>query len=449
MLRWMTMFTLLAPLPLAAARAQLAGDPYAPLVREGLARNRGVLQARLGVRQREAEVRRATGAFLPSIDLDARWSELSGVLDLGAFVNPAYAALNEALGEDRFPTDLSITQPFAQDMRVRLTQPLFNGALYANHALQRALRDAEAGRLAAAERALAAGVQLTALRVASAERAVAIWTNARTLVEENLRVSERLVAAGSATPDAVARARADLADAEQQQADAERERAEARRALNDLLRRPLESPLPPLPEPADAAAPPLALDGLLGEAAQRREDLLAADAATRAAGAQVRLAGAAFLPTVALAVDYGFQGSELRFTRDNDFVVGSIVVQWNLFRGGQDGARRTAAKLERERAVLEREAAAARVEREVRDAVAAVAVAGRAVSAAEARLAAARRTFELVSRRYEEGLAPHLEFSDARTRFTNADLNAALTRFALAARLVELERAAALRDLSS
>jgi len=50
-----------------------------------------------------------------------------------------------------------------------------------------------------------------------------------------------------------------------------------------------------------------------------------------------------------------------------------------------------------------------------------------------------------VRRRYEEGAASSIEFVDARTTYTNAQLNRVLTGYGYAVRWVELERAAALR----
>jgi outer membrane protein TolC len=74
-------------------------------------------------------------------------------------------------------------------------------------------------------------------------------------------------------------------------------------------------------------------------------------------------------------------------------------------------------------------------------------VARGAIATAEERLAAAERTYQLVARRWQEGIAPQIELLDARTSFTAAGLNLILTRYEYAARWVELERAAALRDL--
>ncbi|MGH7607881.1 MAG: hypothetical protein ACREME_11130 [Gemmatimonadales bacterium] len=50
-------------------------------------------------------------------------------------------------------------------------------------------------------------------------------------------------------------------------------------------------------------------------------------------------------------------------------------------------------------------------------------------------------------RRYEEGAASQIEFLDARTQLTNAELNRTLTAHRYAMRYVDLERAAALRPI--
>jgi outer membrane protein len=86
---------------------------------------------------------------------------------------------------------------------------------------------------------------------------------------------------------------------------------------------------------------------------------------------------------------------------------------------------------------------------DVRQSYEAAVVARDAIATADDRLAAARRSFELVRRRYEEGLASQVELIDARTAYTNADLNRVITVYRYAIRYIDLERAAALRELGS
>ena len=422
-------------------------NPLDALVHEGLEQNLGLTQERLVTDERNLDVTRARALFLPTAGVDARYSALSGVLDIGDLVNPAYRALNQLTGTNAFPTDLSITQPFKQDMRVRVTQPLFDASILANYSLARSLREIQHGRLGAAARDLAEGIELGYLQFASARQVAALYGSTLEVLRENLRVSERLVAAGSATPDAVSRARADLSETTQRLAEADQQRDAAGRALNQLLHRALDRPVEVIPD--SALAFPLAptLDEALARAHDARDELREADFGVRAARAQTRLAEASFLPSVALAVDYGFQGDRLRFSGANDFTAVSVVVQWNLFNGGRDAARRRQGRLETERAQVAREDLETRIALQVRQAYDAAVVAREAIPTAGARLEAAARTFELVRRRYDEGLAPHLEFTQARADFTNAGLNQILTRYTYAARYVELERVAALRTI--
>ena len=77
----------------------------------------------------------------------------------------------------------------------------------------------------------------------------------------------------------------------------------------------------------------------------------------------------------------------------------------------------------------------------------AAAVARTAITTATDRLTAAARTFELVQRRYGEGLASQLELLDARTTLTTAQLNRLITTYDFYQRVVDYERAAALSPL--
>ena len=438
----------LALILLSASRPVAAQqNPLDALVREGLANNLGLVQERLVTEERDLDVTRARALFLPSASIDARYSALSGVLDIGQLINPAYQALNQLTGTSAFPTDLSITQPYRQDMRVRVTQPLFDASILANHAVARSLREVQRGRLGASARDLAEGIGLGYLQYASARQVVELYRSTLDVLRENLRVSERLVAAGSTTPDAVSRARADSSETAQQLADAEQQRDAAARALNQLLHRPLDRSVELIPDSLLDFPLTITLDEALARARDARDEVREADFGVRAARAQTRLATAAFLPTVALAVDYGFQGNRLRFSGDNDFTAVSLVFQWNLFNGGRDAARRKQGLLETQRAEVARADLEDRIALQVRQAYEAAVVAREAIPTAGARLAAAARTFELVRRRYDEGLAPHLEFTQARADFTNAGLNQILTRYAYATRYVELERVAALRTI--
>jgi outer membrane protein TolC len=426
---------------------QTPADPLGDIVAEALRQNLAIAQENLAVDRTEAGVREARGRFLPSLTLDSRYSEQNGVLNLGDFVNPAYRALNQLTGTNEFPTDLDVTLPFRHESRLRLLQPVFDPSVLAGHSLARHTRDGQQFQRAAAARRVAALAQTAYLDLASARSGRLTLEATLALVTESERVAQRLVDAGRATPDAVLRARADRNDVEQRLAEARAEEHAAARAFNQILRRPLDQDVEALPDSLLRFEITLTESEAIASALARREELAQTTAGIGAAQAGVRRASASFLPTVYLALDYGFQGRDLSFNRNNDFAVASVVLSWNLFNGGSDLARRQSAQLEADRLRLRRTELEDLVRLDVRQAYEAAVVAKEAIATADARLAAARRSFELVRRRYEEGLAAQVEYLDARTAFTNADLNRVQTVYRYAIRYVDLERAAALRKI--
>ena len=430
-------------------RAQSSSpDPLAAVVAEALRNNLGIAQESLGVERAEAGLREARGGFFPSLSVDSRYSEQSGTLNLGDFVNPAYASLNQLTGSDRFPTDIDVTLPMRHESRVRLTQPLFDASILARHAQARHARDGQRFRYGAAARWLAAEAQAAFLEVGAARSARRTWEATLVLVTESERVAQRLVDAGNGTPDQVLRARADRSEVQQRLDEARRTEDAAARAFNRILRRPLESPVEELPDSLLRFEIAISAEQAVTRALARREELSQAEAGIHAANAGVRLASSSLLPSLGLAVDYGFQGADLSFGGEDDFAVASIVLSWSFSLGGSDRARRGAALADAERLRLARTELEDLVRLDVRQAYDAAVVARDAIATADARLAAARRSFELVRRRYEEGLASQVEFLDARTAFTSAELNRVATAYRYAIRYVDLERAAALRDLT-
>jgi outer membrane protein TolC len=430
------------------ASARVLLDGY---VSEAVRENLGISAQRTGTLRADAAVREARGRFLPTVGVNTRYSEYTGVINIGDFINPAYSALNGLIGESRFPTDIDATLPLRQETKLDVVQPLFAPGLLAARSAAVAQRDIAGAALGSTTRRVATDIQLAWLGFASSERVIETLESARTVLDENLRVSERLVSAGQATPDVVLRARSEQSDLAQQLADARRQRDAARRAFNQLRNRDPETPIAlPNAFAADSSLMPpdtISRDALEAHALAHREELQQADGAIRLVGAQQRAVASAFFPTVSLAASYGVQGQRYRFDRQNDVGLASLVLSWNMFNGGQDVARRQQVALSRDEATTRRREIERAVQTDVRNAFDAVATARVALRAAADRLASAERAFSLVERRYAEGLASQIEFLSARSAFTAAALNDVITRYTLAARAVDLERAAALRVL--
>jgi outer membrane protein TolC len=422
--------------------AQTALDGY---VREGLRQNLAIRQQALQVQRADASLREARGNFLPSATLNARYTNVSGqVVNLGELINPAFAALNGLLGSPQFPTDIDLRLPLKQETAVRVAQPIFQAEIYAGYRAASAARQVQEASYGAAERQLASEIRSGYLNHAKALRLRDLRVATRALLEEQVRVISRLVDAGRATPDALSRARAELSEAQQRESEALQLADATRQSFNLTVGRPITDSVVVVPAESLGLDALPALDEALQRALGTREELRALEAGQRAADAQASVARGSYLPNLAVALDYGVQGNEYRFRSDADFTLVSLVASWNLFNGGRDAARVQQAKLDAERIALQGQDAKRGIELQVRLAWQAAAVAKQAIETASAQEAAAERTYQLVSRRYDEGLASSLELSEARVQRTAAQLNAVFTTYDYYLRRVELDRAAAL-----
>jgi len=432
----------------AIAAAPAAGQGQGPLdeyVRQGLQQNLGIRQQALAVARSDAVVREVRANFLPTATLNARHTNVSGqVVNLGELINPAFGALNQLLGQPTFPTDIDLRLPLRQETSLRIAQPIFQLEIFSGYRAATAARDAQEASFGAAERTLVAEIRGAYVQHAKALKLADLRAAVREVLQEQSRVMSRLVENGRATPDALSRARAELSDAEQREAESGQLVQASAQSFNMIVGRPLTAPV----EMVEALALRLdalpTLDEALASGIDRREELRALESTRRAADALRRVAQGSYLPNLAFAVDYGVQGNEYRFARDADYTLVSLVASWNLFSGGRDAARVQQARIDADQISLQGEDARRGVELQVRLAWQAAAVARTTIETATAQEVAAERTWQLVRRRSEEGLASPLELSEARAALTAAQLNAVLTTYDYYLRRVELDRAAAL-----
>ena len=426
--------------PMPSARALLDG-----YVVEAIRANLALGQQRAQLDRANAALREANGRFLPSLDFNARYSEASGVVNIGDFINPAYGALNQLIGQPRFPTNINATLPFKQESKLEVVLPLFNDGLRAARAAARAQRDLVGSGRHGAMRQLAADVQLSWLGYASLTQAVATLEATLPVLDENVRVSTRLIDAGHATPDALLRARAERSELVQQLDDTRRQRDAARRSFNLLRDRDPDAEVTLTNDSTLLRVDSLALTALVTNAMTGREELQQAASSLRLADAERRAATAGYLPSLAFSASYGIQGNQYRVSNRDDVALANLVFSWKLFSGGQVSARREQAMALRTEAELRRREAERGVRLQVENAYDAVQSARHALTSADDRHASAQRAFTLVQRRFAEGLASQVEFISARSAATSAAINQIITRFTFASRVVELERAAALR----
>ena len=450
--------------------------PQAPAQQSALDRYVGMdLESNLTLRQQdfaalEASARwsEARRAYLPTVQLDARYSRAEGgrtsVIRTGDLMNPVYGALNEILASQGQPAPfpmidnqtIDFLRGREQDTRIRVTQVIWNPAINGNIRSQGYLVDSERAGLEATRRRVVRDIKSAYFQYVNATRAVAILDAAVDLVAENERANTSLWQTSLVTRDRVHRARAERLEVEQQRDRADAERAIAGSYLNYLLDRDPSASIEI--DEVDLALPDLHasswtrlasttgqsldlsfLDSLANAALEVRAELRQLGFAVEAAEAGISAVRGASLPSLVFALDAGIQGREYGVGSEDRFAVASLVLSWNLTSGGAERARVRVAQLQRDRLSARRDEAARQIRLEVENAARYALVALNGLTSARERVAEAQSAFRFVNRRRDEGLATELEFLDARASLTRAELSLNITETDALIRLADLE----------
>jgi outer membrane protein len=457
-------FVLVALMGLSAlAHAQgTATGPGRPLaavidgyVREGLQSNLSLRAQTLEVERSVAALDEARARYFPEAGFAARYSRSEGgrtiELPLGRALNPAYQTLNDLLvaqgQQPQFPVVQDETIAFLrereQDTRITLRMPLIAPAIPAAVRAQRELLGASEYAQMALARRLKRDITVGYLTWLSAVRTQGIVDASVSLLNENLRVNDSLFRNGKITQDQVLRARAELLAVTQQSREAQNGAAQSRSYLNFLLNRSLDTPLENADVAADVTARTQALAELRAAALANRPELAELAHLTRASEAQVRLAKADRWPTLSLGADGGIQGEDYEFGRGSNYATVSLLLNWTLFDGGARRAAVRQASAASRRTSTQFEELTQQVQLEVQQSLDRLNTSADSLATAEARAEAARAAFRIASRKRDEGAISQVEFIDARSSLTGAELNLNVTRFQVLARQAELDFATA------
>ncbi|MCI0513880.1 TolC family protein [candidate division KSB1 bacterium] len=447
------MFKKLVLLLLLTTLAHAESNVLERYLQLGLRQNLALKQKEFSLEKSLAALKQARGMFLPALGIEARYSHAGGgrvfEIPVGDLMNPVYQSLNQifVLGgmPPRFPENIpNQTFPFfrteEQDTKVRLIQPLFQPAIYHQYRLKSKIYDLQQVEMEIFKQHLATDIKKAYFNYLKAEQALLIYAKTAELLQENLRVSHRLFENQKATEEVVFQAKAEIASLQQQQLEAQKNCQLAAAYFNLLLNRPLESAIESVSENelAFAAVPNFA--AAEAQALKNRLEFRQLDQALAAAKQGVKLTDSAFLPGVTGVLDYGFQGEQYRFKPTDDYWMASVVLQWNLFNGFQDHARHNQARLDVNTLEVQQLELRNKIRLELKDAFDNLQVASQSMVAAEEQVTSARQSFKIVNKKFEAGLAPQIEFFQAQTQLTRAEMNHVITRYDYQIKYAEFAR---------
>jgi outer membrane protein TolC len=454
------------PAPSSAAPVEATAtveDGLRQVLSDALTANLELRAGTASVQQRIAALDRARARYLPVLDFDARYSVADGgrTIDfpVGDLLNPVYQSLDQLLVQSgqspKFPRvknqEIRFLLPQEQNTRVVVAQPIYEPRLApAVEATRQDLNRAEADLSGLRSRVIRDTKQAYYEWLAAQQQLLVLDATLE-LAKSNVAATESLYRNGKVTRDLVYRAEADLLEIEQQRL-AVSSRVNIARSYVNLLRNvPLSTPVPgaTIDEATVERFRERLLRRLAGRrldvpvmqqvATERRAELESLDAAIAASLAQQDLARAAFKPTLAVGAEAGIQGEDYGFSEDERYVLASIVLRWNAFRGGADQAALSEARALTDELRATRDLAAQQVRLEVQRALELLEVADASLGTAQKRAEAADAAFRIAARKRDLGQINQTDFIDARRTLTDAQLNVNRVRTEFLARLAELE----------
>jgi outer membrane protein TolC len=437
---------------LVAARAQTPTATLDAYVAEGLQSNLALKGENLSLEKSLRALEEAKGLFLPTLDLNARYSRAGGgrtiEFPVGDLLNPVYGTLNQMTGSDRFPTLENVNTPFLRpqehETKLRLVQPIVQPGLYYNYQVKSLQAESQQAAVQAYRRQLEADIRTSYFNYLKAVKATSLYRQVEALQQANLRLNQKFLNNQKITADVVYAAKADLSDTELKIAEAEKNRTVAAAYFNFLLNKPLDTAIEADTTFSFGNTPAVSTDAAVVSAAlQNREELAGLRYGIQAATRGTRLYRSNALPTLSLVVDYGFQGTTYRFTPSDDFIQGSLVLNWNLFGGLRNRSKIAQADIDKQRLETQYEALQAQIRLQSVQATENLATARQALETNRQRVASARRYYEIVDKKYQEGAALYVEYLAALTTLTNASSSLILAEYDYQIRQVEFKRVTA------
>ena len=418
-----------------------AQNPYPEVlngyIEEAMESNLMLQQHEMDVQVAIQQLKQSRGLFFPDISLNSDYTIASGGRTLnfpiGDLLNPVYSSLNQLNGNTAFPTDLqNVNEQFLpdnfHDTRLTIAQPLFNSDIYFGYRAQKALVSVQEAKLDAYRNELAKEIKVAYYQYTQSEYLIDILSENEALIQELVRLNERLVDNGITTIDAVYRARFELSSIESEQAAAEQQKLTAQSYFNFLLNRSLDTPIlygafETIPLEADSE-----LQEYINQAMLGRPELNQLQYGIDAQSELISLASASRLPKASVGILAGYQGQDYRFGDEEDYRLVQFNISVPIFSGFRKNADIQQAKINTKIAETRLSEVEEQIKLQVIQSKAALDAAFKTFYASQAQLASAERFFDIKKRQYEEGQLLLVDYLDAQTQYINSLQQLNITR---------------------
>ncbi|MBC8112129.1 MAG: TolC family protein [Verrucomicrobia bacterium] len=415
-------------------------------IKAGFDNNLALKQQQFTLEKNILALQDAKNLYLPSVEFNASYTLAYGgrrlQFPVGDLLNPVYQTLNQMTGEDRFPQIENVNEQLApnnfQETKIRVIHPLLNWEVKYSREIRREQITLQQAEVNLYKRQLVADIKTAYFNYLKAGKAIEIYKNAIHVLEENVRVNEKLVQNQVATQEVILRSKAELSETDFQLKQAENNRKMAQNYFNFLLNRPLETDIETDINLTLTAANLPTIENTL-----QREEFSKINTALLLTETQLKLGKSYRYPTINHVLDVGYQGFGYNFDSGQQYGLYNIALRWNIFGGFRNQIKLKQIGLDKSTLETQKNQLDEQVKLQVQNAKYAFFNMQESLESAKDALKNSTLYFKIISKKYNEGQSPLIEYLDARNKLTTAQLRQAITEYDLLIKVTEVERVTA------
>lgn len=423
-------------------------------LKQGMKNNLALQQKGFELKKSIEALKEAKAMFLPTVSIEARYSRAGGGrtidMPIGDLINPVHNTLNQLLlahsQTPYFPANIENQSiPFLrktdQETKLRVIQPIFISSLFYNKKIKKKLVDINKVSINLYKEELKLNIKTAYYNHLKTLKVKELLLETKILLNENIEISKSLFRNGKVTEEVLLRSKAELSSLNKELYKAEKNIILSASYFNFLLNLPMDSKIKIDKLISEPVYIDKKIDSLINTASSKRLELENLNNAMAISEQTINLHKSSILPTISAVFDYGIQGENYHLAKDSDYWMGSLVLNWNIFNGGKDKSKKAQAILDKKKLEKQKEEVIKQISLSVKSAYYNLFETKKSLNANKDILKARRKGFDIITKKYKQGMLPQIEFIQSRKNFTEAKIMYAINIYDLYIKKAELEKA--------
>ncbi len=409
-------------------------------IQEGLKSNLQLKQEQLNYERSVENLDASRSLFLPQVSAVANYTLAGGgrkiSFPVGDLLNPVYTTLNQLTGSNSFPQIENVNTQFLpndfHDTKLRVIQNIFNPDIYFAYKAQKELITVQQAQKKAYENELKFSIASAYYLYMQSAEALNILNKTRGLLQELLRVNQKLVANAKATKDVVLNAEYEISKIDQQIAESEKNNQVAKSYFNFLLNRDFGSEILSDSIISTSSQQSQKLQELTAQALGQRQEVKQLEGGLRANDQLVGLQkGSAYWPKLNAVGDIGYQGFQYKFDSPQQYYLVQFGLSWDLFKGGEKRTKIQQARIDHQVMENKMQQLKKQIELQVIQAYYELETTKQATLSSESGVRSTEKSFQIIRNKYNGGQAILLEYLDAQNKLTTSRLTHSINHYEL------------------